>query len=251
MAVRTDRACVIGAGSSGIASCQVLNARGVGFGFDCFEAGSRVGGNWRYLNDNGMSSAYRSLHINTSRQLMQYAAYPMPADYPTYPGHAQIAGYFDNYVDHFGLREKIAFQTTVESVEPRSGGGFEVNVRAVDGDRRTDTYGAVLVANGHHWDPRWPVFPGADGFTGRQRHSHDYKTPDDLADRRVLVLGIGNSACDLAVESSRTAAPYVRSWPSAAAPTSSRNISSGCRQTTSRPRRSRTVHCGHSGSGWR
>src|ERR687891_2988600 len=105
------RVCVIGAGSSGIASCQVLGARGVPF--DCFEVSSGVGGNWRYQNDNGMSSAYRSLHINTSRDLMSYATYPMPADYPDYPNHWQIAKYFDDYVDQFGLRDKIRFQTEV------------------------------------------------------------------------------------------------------------------------------------------
>ena len=80
---------MIGAGSSGIAACQVLNARGIAF--DCFEKGSEVGGNWRYENDNEMSSAYRSLHINTSRGLMAYKTYPMPDDYPDYPNHFQIA----------------------------------------------------------------------------------------------------------------------------------------------------------------
>lgn len=197
------KACIVGAGSSGITACQVLQSRGVDF--DCFEAGSQVGGNWRYLNDNGMSSAYRSLHINTSREIMQYAAYPMPADYPTYPHHAQIAAYFDDYVDHFRLRERITFGTTVESVEPRSGGGFEVTFRTGEGKPRTRTYGAVLVANGHHWDARWPE-PAFDGtFTGKQLHSHDYRTPEEFAGQRVVVLGIGNSACDIAVETSRAA----------------------------------------------
>ena len=111
-----QRACVIGAGSSGITACQVLDARGIPF--DCFEKGSEVGGNWRYENDNGMSSAYRSLHINTSRRMMSYAAFPMPEDYPDYPSHWQIAHYFDDYVDHFGLRERIRFRTEVLSVEP-------------------------------------------------------------------------------------------------------------------------------------
>jgi hypothetical protein len=196
------KACIIGAGSSGIASCQVLRTREIDY--DCFEAGSQVGGNWRYQNDNNMSSAYRSLHINTSRQLMQYAAYPMPADYPTYPGHAQIAQYFDDYVDHFGLRETITFGTTVESVEPRSDGGFEVTIRSAGGSKRTQQYGAVLVANGHHWNPRWPSYPGE--FSGRQLHSHQYKVPEKFAGHRVLVLGIGNSACDIAVETSRISA---------------------------------------------
>ncbi len=198
-----EKVCVIGAGSSGIAACQVLNAGGIAF--DCFEKGSQVGGNWRYENDNQMSSAYRSLHINTSRGLMAYKTYPMPADYPDYPNHFQIAAYFDDYVDHFGLREKIQFQAEVLSVEPVEG-EWEVSVDA-GGERRANRYRAVLVANGHHWNPRWPEppFPGAEQFAGEQIHAHHYREPDALSDKRVLVLGIGNSATDIAVESSRVA----------------------------------------------
>jgi dimethylaniline monooxygenase (N-oxide forming) len=194
------KVCVIGAGSSGIASCQVLQARGIDF--DCFERGSGVGGNWRYDNDNGMSSAYRSLFINTSRRMMQYATYPMPRDYPDYPHHEQIAVYFDAYVDHFGLRDRIRFKTEVERVAPARDGRWEV----ATSDGATGVYEAVLVANGHHWDPKWPEppFPGQDGFTGEQLHSHHYREPDErFRDKRVLVLGIGNSATDIAVETSR------------------------------------------------
>jgi len=198
-----EKVCVIGAGSSGIAACQVLDARGVAF--DCFEKGSQVGGNWRYENDNEMSSAYRSLHINTSRGMMAFKTYPMAADYPDYPNHFQIAAYFDDYVDHFGLREKIRFQTEVLSVEP-IGAEWEVGVQA-GGERELHRYRAVLVANGHHWDPRWPEppFPGSEDFSGEQIHAHHYREPDRLREKRVLVLGIGNSATDIAVESSRIA----------------------------------------------
>jgi dimethylaniline monooxygenase (N-oxide forming) len=202
-----EKVCVIGAGSSGIAACQVLNARGIAF--ECFEKGSQVGGNWRYENDNEMSSAYRSLHINTSRKLMAYATYPMPEDYPDYPDHFQIARYFDEYVDHFGLREKIRFRTEVKRVEPAGDGGWDVTVAGDggEGERATHRYAAVLVANGHHWDPRWPEppFPGSDEFEGEQIHVHHYREPDVLRDKRVLVLGIGNSATDVAVEASRIA----------------------------------------------
>jgi cation diffusion facilitator CzcD-associated flavoprotein CzcO len=201
-----DRVCVIGAGSSGIAACQVLDARGIAF--DCFEAGSQVGGNWRYMNDNGMSSAYRSLHINTSRDLMAYRTLPMPADYPDYPGHFAIARYFDAYVDNFGLREKITFRTEVTGVVAAPSGGYHVTVRRRDGEEtRTIHYGAVLVASGHHWDPRLPepAYQGAETFTGVQIHAHAYKTPDLFVGKRVLVLGMGNSATDIAVESSRNA----------------------------------------------
>ena len=202
-----ERVCVIGAGSSGIAACQVLHARGIPF--DCFEVGSGVGGNWRYMNDNGMSSAYRSLHINTSRQLMAYATFPMPADYPDYPDHFQIARYFDAYVDQFGFRDRIRFATEVTRVARAGGRGYEVASRALgSGEEAVESYAAVLVANGHHWDARWPepAYPGAEEFAGEQLHVHDYKEPDILRDKRVLVLGIGNSATDIAVESSRIAA---------------------------------------------
>jgi dimethylaniline monooxygenase (N-oxide forming) len=199
-----QKVCVIGAGSSGIATCQVLNARGIPF--DCYEKGSEVGGNWRYENDNEMSSAYRSLHINTSRGLMAYRTYPMPDDYPDYPNHFQIARYFDDYVDHFALREKIRFQTEVKSVVPAEG-EWEVAVESRDGSPKTHRYRAVLVANGHHWDPRWPepAYPGSEGFAGEQIHVHHYREPEMLEGKRVLVLGIGNSATDIAVEASRIA----------------------------------------------
>ena len=199
-----EKVCVIGAGSSGIAACQVLNARRIPF--DCFEKGSQVGGNWRFENDNGQSSAYRSLHINSSRKLMAFKTFPMPEDYPDYPSHSHIAAYFDDYVDHFGLREKIRFRTEVISCEPVEG-GWDVTVEDDDGKRESTRYRAVLVANGHHWDPRWPepAFPGAEEFAGEQMHVHHYRESEVLEGKRVLVLGIGNSAVDIAVESSRIA----------------------------------------------
>jgi dimethylaniline monooxygenase (N-oxide forming) len=198
------KVCVIGAGSSGIVACQVLKARGIPF--DCFEKGSQIGGNWRFENDNGMSSAYRSLHINTSRKVMAFKTLPMPDHYPDYPNHFQMAAYFDEYADHFGLGENIRFRTEVVSVDPIDG-EWEVVVEDADGKREALRYRAVLVANGHHWDPRWPepAFPGADDFTGEQLHVHHYREPDVLPGKRVLVLGLGNSATDIAVESSRIA----------------------------------------------
>ncbi len=208
------RVCIVGAGSSGIAAAQVLHARGIDF--DCFELGSEVGGNWRYGNDNGMSSAYRSLHINTSRQLMEYRAFPMPTDLPDYPNHWQIAQYFDDYVDHFGFRDKITFRTEVVKVQPvtrpdpKQRYAVTLRGRNEHGDPSEPEerlYEHVVVANGHHWDPRWPEpsFPGAESFPGTQMHAHYYRTPDVFEGRRVLVLGIGNSATDIAVESSRVA----------------------------------------------
>jgi hypothetical protein len=155
-----------------------------------------------------MSSAYRSLHINTSRRVMAFKSLPMPEDFPDYPDHFQMAAYFDEVVDRYRLRERIRFNTEVLEVEPVEGsvGEWDVTVEGPEG-RETSRYGAVLVANGHHWDARWPepAFPGAEDFEGEQIHAHEYREPDVLSGKRVLVLGIGNSAVDIAVESSRIA----------------------------------------------
>ncbi|HEX4307163.1 MAG TPA: NAD(P)-binding domain-containing protein [Solirubrobacterales bacterium] len=197
------KACIIGAGSSGIAAAQVLQARGIDY--EWFEKGSQVGGNWRYENDNGMSSAYRSLHINTSRRVMAFKSLPMPEGYPDYPDHFQMAAYFDEVVDRYRLRDRIRFNAEVLDARPVEGTGeWDVAVDGPEGEE-TNRYGAVLVANGHHWDARWPepAFPGADEFEGEQIHAHEYREPDMLRGKRVLVLGIGNSAVDIAVESSR------------------------------------------------
>ncbi|GAB4406131.1 MAG: NAD(P)-binding domain-containing protein [Microscillaceae bacterium] len=196
-AKQIKKVCIIGAGSSGIAAAKVLHTHGIPF--DCFEKGSAIGGNWRYENDNGMSSAYRSLHINTSRRMMAYSDFPMPDDYPDFPHHSQIIRYFEAYVRHFGLEDKITFNTSVEEVRKESDGTYTV---LTDRGHR-QPYRAVLVCNGHHWNPRWPepAFPGT--FAGEVLHSHDYKTPDILLNKNVLVVGIGNSAVDIACEAAR------------------------------------------------
>ena len=194
-------AAIIGAGSSGIAAAKALQQRGIDF--DCFEASDRVGGNWVFGNRNGMSAAYRDLHINTSRERMEYADFPMPKSYPDFPHHTQVAEYFEAYVDHFGLRDRIRFQTAVDRAEQRADGTW----RLTDEHGETRAYDMLLVANGHHWDKRWPepAFPGSDSFEGIQMHAHDYRDNDFLAGRDVVVLGMGNSAMDIAVESSYVA----------------------------------------------
>lgn len=193
----SDKVCIIGAGSSGIVAAKTLKQHGVPF--DCFERGSGIGGNWRFRNDNGMSASYASLHINTSKGRMAYSDFPMPEDYPDYPHHSQVLAYFEDYVDHFDIRSSIRFSTTVDSVTPE---GDAWRVTLDDGSSRL--YRGVIVANGHHWSPKTASFPGH--FEGRSRHSHSYETSEDLAGRRVLVIGIGNSGVDIACESSRVAA---------------------------------------------
>lgn len=199
------RACVIGAGCTGITAAKALYEARVPF--DCFEQGTRVGGMWVFENPNGMSGCYRTLEMNTSCPRMSYSDFPAPDYYRDYPMHWQVAEYFDNYVDHFGIRDTIVFETTVERVERRDDGVWEVTIAGAEGGRETREYDAVLVGNGHHWDPRWPdpAFPGSDSFAGRQMHSHEYRDAGPLAGRRVVVLGVGNSGVDIACAASYAA----------------------------------------------
>ncbi len=195
------RCAVIGAGSSGIAALKALLAAGLDA--TAFEASDRIGGNWVLGNRNGMSAAYRGLHINTSRERMEFSDFPMPRSYPDYPRHDQIAAYFDAYADRFGLREHIRFETSVRHAARGRRGGWTLTLD----DGAVERFDALLVANGHHWDPRWPepAFPGSDTFSGIQMHAHEYADEEVFRDRDVVILGMGNSAMDLAVESSYVA----------------------------------------------
>ncbi len=195
------RVAVIGAGSSGLAACQVLRERGLPF--DCFEKGSDVGGLWRYENDNGLSSAYASLHVNTSRETARYASYPIPEDYPDFPHHTQMLTYLQGYVEHFALREHIRFRTEVLGVQRIGDDEWEVQWRQADGALHSDRYTAVLVASGHHWDPRQPDPPPPGNFGGRAIHSHFYRTAREFEGMNVLVVGLGDSALDIACDTSR------------------------------------------------
>jgi hypothetical protein len=188
---------IIGAGISGLTTGKMLSDYGLPY--TCFEASDRIGGNWAFGNPNGHSSAYRSLHIDTSKERLSFRDFPMPADYPDFPHHTQIKEYLESYATAFDLKDNIEFTNGV--TQARRPAGSEVGWEIVDQAGTTRTFDHLVVANGHHWDPRFADFPGE--FTGVSIHSHHYidpKTPLDFFGARILVVGIGNSAADIAVE---------------------------------------------------
>ncbi|HZA57970.1 MAG TPA: NAD(P)-binding domain-containing protein [Solirubrobacterales bacterium] len=189
---------IIGAGISGLTAGKALGDRALPY--TCFEKSDDVGGNWYFGNPNGASSAYRSLHIDTARDSVSFRDMPMGPDYPDYPHHADIREYLGRYADAFGLRERIRFHTPVERAERKRGGGWRLTLA----DGSNEEFDLLIVGNGHHWDPRYPDFPGS--FHGETLHSHHYIDPTDPMDlrgKRVLVVGIGNSAVDIVSELSR------------------------------------------------
>lgn len=194
------KVCIIGAGCAGFTTAKRLKDYAISY--DCFEASDDIGGNWYYKNPNGMSACYQSLHIDTSKWRLAFEDYPVPASFPDFPHHAQLLDYFRDYVSHFGLRDTITFNTRVEKAHRRTTDAkWEVTLSTGE----TRTYDALIVCNGHHWDPRWPdPYPGT--FNGQQIHAHSYNDPFDPIDmrgKRIVVVGAGNSAMDIASELSQ------------------------------------------------
>lgn len=189
----TTRYCIIGAGYAGNGVARAF--RQAGIDYDHLEATGSVGGNWSH-------GVYDSTHLISSKKSTQYVEYPMPADYPVFPSRAQMLTYLNNYVDHFDLRRTIEFYSEVVDVRPLDRTGLSGwSVQLASGETRV--YAGVIVANGHYSEPNIPVYPGE--FTGYQLHSKQYKRPADFGSgERVLVVGAGNSASDLAVEAAAT-----------------------------------------------
>jgi len=192
------KACIIGAGCSGFTTAKRLKDAGVPY--DCFEMSDEIGGNWYYKNPNGLSACYESLHIDTSKWRLAFEDFPVPADWPDFPHHAQLFQYFKDYVDHFGLRETITFNTAVTHAERTDDGRWAVTLSTGE----TRLYDVLFVCNGHHWSPRTPQYPGK--FDGVAIHSHEYRDPFEPVEMRgknIVVVGMGNSAMDIASELSQ------------------------------------------------
>jgi thioredoxin reductase len=209
----TDKYCVIGAGASGLVVAKTLREQAIPV--EVLEREDDVGGNWYYGRQ--CSSVYASTHLISSKRMTEFTDFAMPKEYPPYPSHAQALEYLRSYARHFGLYESIRFQSSVLRVEPATDGddsaarGSEAAPRwlVTTDDGQTRSYRGLIIASGHHWDPLWPELQGK--FNGKILHARDYKTPDILAGKRVLVIGAGNSGCDIAVEAAQHAAAVYHS----------------------------------------
>jgi thioredoxin reductase len=200
IADRRDAVCVIGAGASGLAA--IKNLREAGFEVDCYERETSVGGAWNWRHDR--SPVYAGTHLVTSRPLTEFPDFPMPDTWPDYPDHKLVLSYLERYSAHFGLEDDVWFGTEVVSVEPVGDGRWDVTTQSTGGgSSRVQRYAGVVVANGHNWSPARPEIPG--DFRGEVIHSAQYKDPAQLRGRKVLVIGGGNTGCDIAVEAAQQA----------------------------------------------
>jgi NADPH-dependent 2,4-dienoyl-CoA reductase/sulfur reductase-like enzyme len=203
VADRHDAVCVIGAGGCGLAA--IKNLREHGFAVDCYERETSVGGAWNWRHDR--SPMYAGTHLISSRPLTEFPDFPMPDTWPDYPHHSQLLSYLERYTAHFGLGEHIWFGTEVVAVTPAGEGRWDVTTRSTGGGAaRVQRYAAVVVANGHNWAPKTPAFAGLTTYHGLMIHASAYKDPAQLRGRRVLVIGGGNTGCDIAVDAAQQAA---------------------------------------------
>lgn len=192
---RSDAFCVIGAGPSGLTALKNFSQAGIPV--EGFDASADLGGVWNIAQPSG--SVYESTHMISSKRMTAFRDWPMPDEFPEYPSHAQALTYLRSYAERFEILPLIQFSTRVISVEKS---GTHWVVRFADGTTRR--YRGVVIANGHHRVPNLPEIPGE--FRGDFIHSHDYKSAAQLRGKRVLVIGAGNSGCDIAVDAAQQAA---------------------------------------------
>ena len=186
---------ILGAGPSGLANARVLKKLSIPF--DLVEKSGFSGGIWDHRRKD--TPIYSTTHFISSKTMSTFRDFPMPEDYPDYPSHEQILAYIRNFSAANGLESAIRFNTEVTDLAPLPGGGW--NATFDHGEQRE--YQGVIVANGRNWYPNWPDYTGS--FSGEIIHSKDYQGPDQLKGKRVLIVGGGNSACDIACDAAMTA----------------------------------------------
>ncbi len=199
--------CVIGAGPSGITA--IKNIVEGGFQVKAFDFNSDVGGNWIYNDKETHSSVFETTHIISSKSLSQFEDFHFNNNIADYPSHDELRQYFQSYAKNFGLYKYIQFNTLVKKCERLEDNNWEVTT-SYKNKESVEVFSDLVVCNGHHWKPNVPKYSG--NFNGSLIHSHNYKKASPFINKNVLVIGGGNSACDVAVETSRVSNKTFLSW---------------------------------------
>nr|XP_057930295.1 flavin-containing monooxygenase 5-like isoform X2 [Doryrhamphus excisus] len=205
-----QKVAVIGAGISGLTSIKACLDEGLEP--TCFESSHDIGGLWRFKEpEPERANIYFSVVLNSSKERMAFSDFPPPAELPNNMHHSEVMLYLRLYAQTFRLLQHIRFQTSVARVRPTpdfaTTGQWEVETERRDGPRESQVYDAIMVCTGHFTTPHLPLqdFPGIENFKGKYLHSWEYRNTDGLQGKRVVVIGIGSSGGDIAVDISRVA----------------------------------------------
>lgn len=206
-AAPVKRFAIIGAGAAGLCAAKYL--LDAGFDVTIFEIGTKIGGLWCYENDNGQSSAYATLHINTPKSITSFSDLPFPDDVQVFPDHVDMYNYFTGYAAHFDLVKHVRFNSRVVDIRPvepfdRRQPRWQLTIEGGG----TETFDRVVVASGHLASPRH-ARQYQESFSGEYMHTHYYRSPEKFVGKRVCVVGTGNSACDVASDICMIAARTV------------------------------------------
>lgn len=191
--------CIIGAGVGGISMAGQLQKQGIPF--DCFDKRERIGGIWAYDEQRKNTSVWSTLNMNTPLGHYQFSDFPMPANYPDFPQWHQVQAYLESYIDHLDMRSSFHLGHTVVSARRLDGGRWRVEL----GTGEVRVYDALVVANGHHNTPNYPDYADKIKFDGEAIHSQHYRSRHDYRGKRVMIVGIGNSGAQIAVDVSHDA----------------------------------------------
>ncbi|UXI17483.1 Armadillo segment polarity protein [Sarcoptes scabiei] len=200
------RIAIIGAGATGMTStkaCLEQNLEPV-----VFEKTHYTGGLWRFQSDidvNGIASVMKSTIINSSKEMSAFSDFPPPDDYPNYMHNTKMVAYFDMYSDKFNFKQYVRFRHEIKSLEFADDydetGRWLLRVQNLNTNEiLEEKFDGVMICTGHHGTISMPEFPGQHLFKGRILHTHSLKDSKGFEDQNIVVVGIGNSGGDAAVE---------------------------------------------------
>jgi cation diffusion facilitator CzcD-associated flavoprotein CzcO len=198
---RRPRVCVVGAGPCGLTALKNLNTEGI-CDVVCYDEGHSIGGSWVFDDRPERHSVYEATHLISSKRMSDFEDFPLPDDFPDFPSHRQMRTFFEDYASHFGVKKFVRLATRVVRAELLPDHRWRVATTGANGAHE-ESFDYLIICTGHHREPFRPEYPGQ--FSGEVLHSTEYKRPDSFRDKRVLVVGGGNSACDIAVDVARVA----------------------------------------------
>ncbi len=178
---------------------------GEGLDAHLYERRSHIGGIWHYDENENVGGVYKSAHVTSSKTFLHASDFPFPNTVGEFPSHEEVLDYLHSYADHFQLWPNIHLNSKIIRVEPQWSISLEDGLKIIDCDYLVVCSGQHQIAN----DPRH-TYP-FNQFTGTFSHSINYKTPyhDQFTNKRILVVGGGETGSDLSVELSATVAKRV------------------------------------------
>ncbi|XP_070602905.1 dimethylaniline monooxygenase [N-oxide-forming] 2-like isoform X2 [Erythrolamprus reginae] len=201
----SKRVAVVGSGVTGLTCIKACLEEGLEP--TCFEQSNDIGGLWRFTEtvEERKASIYRSLTSNSSKEMSCFSDFPMPDKFPNFLHNTKFLEYLQLYAKHFDLLKYIRFESSVVHVEKcqdfSTTGQWNVTIEK-DGKQESFTFDAVMICTGHQIETYIPLnsFPGLEKFKGNSFHSQNYKDSEGFEGKTVVVIGMGNSAADIAVE---------------------------------------------------